>query len=81
MSATTYTKGARFEVTGAEIQADNGTFEIVCTFPTQPDGDDHFVWSRVMKNGEVSKSRSTNALRGGRASWLDRHARIISQPK
>lgn len=70
------TIGTRIKIEGQNTKAENGVFEITTVIP-QPDGDNYILYQRVNKKGEVTTSKSTNNLRGGRASRIQQIAATI----
>lgn len=73
-----YAPGTIIEITGQPIAAENGRFQLEDPFPVQPNGDQYFQWSRLGKNDQPLKGKSTANLRGKRFSWLEENAKIVS---
>jgi len=74
-----YAPGTRILVQGHATKAENGLFQVLEPFIDQPNGDNYFQWRRVAKNGAVITNNNTPNLRGGRFSWLEKHAQIVAQ--
>jgi hypothetical protein len=73
-----YASGTIIEINYQRISAENGRFQVLEPFPVQPNGDQYFQWRRLGKDGQPLKSNATKNLRGGRFSWLELNATIVT---
>jgi hypothetical protein len=73
-----YREGTVIRIEGVSVKAENGTFVVNAPFIAQANGDAYIQYTRLGAKGQ--RLTAVYALRGHRASWLDRNATIVSEP-
>jgi hypothetical protein len=72
-----YAVGTIVAIAGDETKAANGRFVISHQLVDQPDGEAHFLWRRLGKEGKVLAGNSTANLRGNRCTYLETFGKIV----
>ena len=80
-----FRQGTVIEISGCELKAENGRFQLNAPFPSQGEGRAYFQWSRLGRGDRVL-ALSTSNLRGASSREVEAmlaagQLRIVSEPE